>query len=488
MMLTAHSAALEHDTSRVVHRFFLPGEGTMTVHSRLADVVDRVLAIPPDRLAPIAERITADLSETQADAGDVLIAHARAVSDRIAHEPLTTDQLTILGSAVTSLVAVEGAALCNPSAVAHPSQAGLGDGELRVAVSLRGIGEGHVSSIGFAEAVIGADRRWTFGVRSTPLARAAVSGGEWSRQHFAKALDDASQLSDLASAVLLALPERFGMLELETAVATLPPDLAMRPSSRAPLQALREMSASTYRQSFRPDVPLSARTLLPVLPEEDHGIEDARFTLSTDPEDPTPYRATYTAYDGRNIAPRMLISADLSTFDSHRLTGPGARNKGMALFPRRVGGRHVALSRGDGENIHLSSSDDGMVWEDRGVVYSPTEVWEIIQLGNCGAPIETPEGWLVLTHGVGPLRTYSLGALLLDLDDPGRVIARTTTPLLQPDGDMVDGYVPRVVYSCGGIVHDGTLWIPVGVGDSRIRVYSVEVEELLRSMTRTLTG
>jgi len=484
MMLTAHSASLEHDMSRVVHRFFLPGEGTMTVHSRLADVVDRVLAIPEDRLDPIAKGITADLSETQADAESVLIAHARAVSDRVAHRPLTTAQLTILGSAVTSLVAVEGAAICNPSAVAHPSQDGLRDGELRVAVSLRGIGEGHVSSIGFAEAVIGADHTWTFGVRSTPLSRAAVSGSQWSRQHFGEALEDAGQLRDLAAAVLLALPERFGTVELEAAIATLPSDLAMRPSSRAPLQALREMGESTYRATFAPAVPLSARVLMPVLPDEDHGVEDARFTLSTDADDPTPYRATYTAYDGRNIAPRMLTSTDLTTFDSHRLTGAGARNKGMALFPRRVQGRHMALSRGDGENISLAVSDDGMVWEDRGLVYAPTEVWEIIQLGNCGAPIETAEGWLVLTHGVGPLRTYSLGALLLDLDEPSRVIARTTEPLLRPEGDMVDGYVPRVVYSCGGIVHRGTLWIPVGVGDSRIRVYSVEVEELLRSMTR----
>jgi predicted GH43/DUF377 family glycosyl hydrolase len=180
----------------------------------------------------------------------------------------------------------------------------------------------------------------------------------------------------------------------------------------------------------------------------------------------------------------MLTSTDLMTFDSHRLTGAGARNKGMALFPRRVQERHLAVSRGDGEKISLSASDDGLAWADLGVVYSPTEVWEIIQLGNCGAPIETPEGWLVLTHGVGPLRTYSLGALLLDLEDPTRVLARTTAPLLRPEGDMVDGYVPRVVYSCGGIVHRGTLWIPVGVGDSRIRVYSVEMADLLSSMTR----
>lgn len=484
MMLTAHDASLEHDISRVVHRFFLPGEGTMAVHSRMLEVVERVLEIPEDQVDGIAESITADLARTQDDAEGVLIGHARAVSDRVeSHERLTTAQLIILGSAVTSLIAVEGAALCNPSAVVHPSQDGLRDGELRVAVSLRGIGEGHVSAIEFAEAVIGADHTWTFGARRTPLSRGTVTGGEWSRRHFGDALEDASQLSDLASAVLLALPERFSAAELESAIARLPSELAMRPSSRGPLQALRDMAESTYRATFAPEVPLSARVLTPVLPDEDHGVEDARFTRSTDADDPIAYRATYTAYDGRNIAPRLLTSTDLSSFDSHRLTGHGARNKGMALFPRRIGGRHLAVSRGDGENISLSASDDGVVWADLGVLSSPQEVWEIIQLGNCGPPIETPEGWLVLTHGVGPLRTYSLGALLLDLDDPARVLARTTSPILRPEGDLVDGYVPRVVYSCGAILHRGTLWVPVGVGDSRIRVYSAELDELLGSMT-----
>jgi predicted GH43/DUF377 family glycosyl hydrolase len=391
--------------------------------------------------------------------------------------------LLVLGSAFTAQFAVEGAALCNPSAVEHPSQDGLRDGELRVAVSLRCIGEGHVSSIGFAEAMIGADDTWTFGPRAAPLSRAEISGGEWSRTHFGEALDSAGELGDLAGAVVLAMPERFRATDLEAAIASLPSELMMRPSSRAPLQALRDMAGSAYRAAFPPDVDLSARVLMPVLPEEFQGVEDARFIRSSDRDDSTPYRATYTAYDGRDIAPRLLTSTDLSSFESHRLTGDGARNKGMALFPRRVGGRHLALSRGDGENISLSSSDDGLVWKDLGVLYAPTELWELIQLGNCGGPLETPDGWLVLTHGVGPLRTYCLGALLLDLENPMRVIARTAEPVLRPEGDMIDGYVPRVVYSCGGILHRGTLWIPIGVGDSRIRVYSTGLEELREAMT-----
>jgi predicted GH43/DUF377 family glycosyl hydrolase len=155
----------------------------------------------------------------------------------------------------------------------------------------------------------------------------------------------------------------------------------------------------------------------------------------------------------------------------------------MALFPRLVDGRHLAIARGDGENIALSSSDDGVLWDDLGVIHAPTEVWELIQLGNCGSPIETSRGWLLLTHGVGPLRTYSLGAVLLDLDDPSRVLARTRQPLLTPEGDMVDGYVPRVVYSCGGIVHRERLWVPTGIGDSRIRMYSAPLDRVWDAMS-----
>ena len=287
-------------------------------------------------------------------------------------------------------------------------------------------------------------------------------GGDWSRKHFGRALEHEGHLTDLANAVLSELPERFTVAELEYALLELPDQLSTRPDSRGPTQAMRDMASSAYRADFTPDTPLSARMLLPVAAEENHGMEDARFVRFTDADGVVGYRATYTAYDGHDIAPRLITSPDLSEFAIHRLTGSGAHNKGMALFPRLVGGHHLALSRTDGENISLARSTDGVIWDDVGIVHRPTELWELVQLGNCGAPIETDRGWLVLTHGVGPLRTYSLGALLLDLDDPSRVIGRSTEPLLQPVGDRRDGYVPRVVYSCGGIAHRGTLWIPMG--------------------------
>jgi predicted GH43/DUF377 family glycosyl hydrolase len=481
--MRAHSAHLEHDPSRVVARFFLPGDGLPSSHSRVAQIIARVLASPAELTKAKADEVIADLSTRHTDSADIVAANARAVGSRVVESSSLTDaQRVVLGAAFTAEYAVEGAALCNPSAVEHPSQDGLAPNELRVAIALRCIGEGHISSIGFAEAVIDADGVWAFEDRARPLSAPTVWGGDWSRKHFGRALEHEGHLTDLANAVLSELPERFTVAELEYALLELPDQLSTRPDSRGPIQAVRDMAASAYRADFTPDTPLSGRMLLPVAAEENRGMEDARFVRFTDADGVVGYRATYTAYDGRDIAPRLITSPDLSEFAIHRLSGSGAHNKGMALFPRLVGGRHLALSRTDGENISLASSSDGVIWDDDGIVHRPTELWELVQLGNCGAPIETDKGWLVLTHGVGPLRTYSLGALLLDLDDPSRVIGRSTEPLLQPVGDRRDGYVPRVVYSCGGIAHRGTLWIPIGVGDARIRIFSVGIEELIDSL------
>ena len=482
-MIRAHRAHLEHDPSRVVARLFLPGDGHPSSHSRVTQIVARVLDSPPRLTQETADRVVDDLGERHANAVDLILANARAVGSRVRDSVvLTESQALVLGAAFTAEYAVEGAALCNPSAVVHPSQEGLAPGQLRVAIALRCIGEGHISSIGFAEAVIGADDTWTFLPRAAPITGPVISGGEWSRHHFGRALEHEGHLSDLANAVVRNLPERFSGAELELALLRLPDELSTRPDSREPTQALRDMAASAYRADFPPSVPLSARVLLPVAAEEDHGVEDARFVRFTDADGTIGYRATYTAYDGRDIAPRLVTSPDLTSFAVHRLTGTGAHNKGMALFPRLVGGNHLALSRADGENISLARSVDGVIWDDLGIVHRPTELWELVQLGNCGSPIETDAGWVVLTHGVGPLRTYSLGALLLDLHDPSQVIGRSTAPLLEPTGDRQAGYVPRVVYSCGAIVHRGIMWIPVGVGDDRIQVFSVSLDELIASM------
>jgi predicted GH43/DUF377 family glycosyl hydrolase len=388
----------------------------------------------------------------------------------------------VLGATFTAEYAIEGAALCNPSAVPHPDQSGVPEGHLRVVLSMRSIGEGHVSAISFVTALV-SDRTWIFEERALPLARPAISEGEWHLDHLRSSLEHDGQMSEVAHAVLQKLPKRSRKADIDKAIRRLPDEFFTRYDSRAKVEAIRVVARSAYDAGFSPDSILSQRVLLPIADEERHGMEDARFVRFVDDDGTVEYRGSYTAYDGRAITSRFIVTTDFREFSIRRLTGAPARTKGMAFFPRRVGGRLLALTRSGGEAISLAASDNGLDWTDEALVYAPELLWEVVQSGNCGSPIETDRGWLVLTHGVGPMRRYAIGVLLLDLDDPTKVLARLDTPLIEPDEGLQDGYGPHVVYSCGGIVHDDILWVPYGVGDSRIRVASVPLGELLDALT-----
>ena len=473
------------DASRVVAKLFLPGEGPTRARSRAADIVDRVMSLPPAVVEEGARTILRDFAARHVDFEELTIRRAATVAfsgGAQAPTVMTREQSIVLGAAFTAEYAVEGAALCNPSAVPHPDQAGLAPGELRVAIATRAIGEGHVSSIGFVSAVVGAGG-WRFEKRERPLSSATIGEGEWSRDHFQEALEQERGLDELSSAVVRGLPATFRSGQIEDSIRDLPSDLAQRRDPYGDLDTLRSMAWSAYQASFDESSDLTQRVLLPYSAEESHGMEDARFVQFEKGDGSREYRATYTAYDGRAIAPRLIVSDDLRDFRIHRLSGPAAVNKGMALFPRRIGDELLALTRTDGENLTMAASRDGLAWIERSPVHAPTRLWELIQTGNCGSPIETDRGWLVLIHGVGPMRTYRIGALLLDLEDPRRVVAQLDEPLVHPDGPLRDGYVPNVVYTCGAIVHEGTLWLPFGVGDARIRVGSIELAELLDAMT-----
>lgn len=482
--ISRHPAQLAADPSRVVAQLFLPGEGVASTHSRAAQIVERVLAIEPDATAELAKALADEFGTRHVDTDAILHANARAVGSRVGASAamLSADQAIVLGASFTAEYAIEGAALCNPSAVEHPDQRGLRPGELRVAVALRAIGEGHLSCIEFCEAIIGPGEQWTFVPRPAPLATATVTPGRWHADRLRASLEHEDQLNEFSSWVLDALPAEFTSEDVERAILSLPSELLHHRDTLSGLSRMRAMVSSAYEAAFDPSSDLGQRVLLPAAVEEHHGMEDARFVRFNHDDGTSEYRATYTAYDGRDIAPRLITSPDLCTFAVHRLHGPSARNKGMALFPRLVGGTHVALARTDGESISLARSDDGVGWSDPVVIHVPTQPWELVQTGNCGSPIETDRGWLVLTHGVGPFRVYSIGALLLDLDDPSIVLARSSEPILRPFGTDRDGYVPNVVYSCGGILHDGTLWVPYGIGDARIGVFSADVDEVIRSL------
>jgi predicted GH43/DUF377 family glycosyl hydrolase len=478
-------ARLDPDPTRVILRLFLPGEEARDGHPRVSDVVARLFERPNGTDAESAKAILDSFGQRTGNLKAVLLDHAAAVSphaDRWAE--MNEDERLLLGATFSAEYAIEGAALCNPSAVTHPDQGGLEPGQLRVAVSLRSIGEGHVSSIGFVSAVIGPGRSWTFGPRTLPLTQHTLGAPRWSLEHFVDLLEQHRLLNDeIAQAVVRSLAASFGPVELEEAIAALPPQLTQRHDAAPHIEALRTMVNTAYSVEFPESSELAQRLLMPVAHEEIRGVEDARFVYFAEEDGRREYRATYTAYDGNRIAPRLLTSPDLRSFESHRLSGSAARNKGIALFPRKVGGRYLALTRSDGENSSLAWSEDGRVWTHKTPVHVPRRLWEIVKTGNCGAPIETDRGWLVITHGVGPMRRYCIGAILLDIEHPDKVLARLECPLLEPDDAERNGYVPNVVYSCGGVVHEGVLWLPYGVADAHIRVASIPVTELLDAMT-----
>jgi predicted GH43/DUF377 family glycosyl hydrolase len=477
-------AGLLPDPARVVARLFLPGEELHGTSSRASQVVGRIMSLSEGEVERLAAGLLRDFGDRHHNYQVLLRRHASIISAHVEEaRELTAARMLLLGAAFTAEYATEGAALCNPSAVLSPDQGGLDPGQARVALSVRCIGEGHVSSIGFCSAVVGPGAQWTFEPRLLPVSVADITPASWRRAHLHAVLADQGHHDELAEAVLHALPAEFEGADLEQALAQAHRGLLTRAGSAVTADLLRKVVSSAYDASFASDAALGQRVLSPSADEESNGMEDARFTRFTGDDGSAEYRATYTAYDGQRIAPRLLISSDLRVFRARRLAGSAARNKGMALFPRKVHGQHLALCRSDGESTSLAWSADGYVWDQPVVLREPSAPWEILQVGNCGPPIETDQGWLVLTHGVGPMRVYAIGTLLLDLDDPTRVVGYSRTPLLSPGPDEQDGYVPNVVYSCGAFLHDGLVWIPYGMDDRRIGVAYARLDEVLADMS-----
>jgi len=477
------SAEFRADPARVLAHLFLPGEEPHLAHSRAHEVVARVMALDEAEVDRQVTALLEEFSPRHPAYEQLLVGHAAVVASHVdGGPPLSRARTLLLGATLTAEYAVEGAAVCNPSAVLHPDQGGLDPGQARVAVSVRGIGEGHVSSIGFRAAIVGPGERWTWTATGQAVSAGAASIAPWRRAHLRAVLAAQSDVDEVAHGVLRALPVRFTETEFERVLSQVNPRLSTRAGTAGTLERLRRLVGSTHVIEFDRSTTLTERVIMPAAAEESNGMEDARFTRFVGADGAVDYRTTYTAYDGRRIAPRLLTSPDLRVFQTHWLAGSAARNKGMAVFPRLVRGRHLALCRSDGENLSLASSVDGFGWTVQHVVHAPASAWETLQVGNCGPPIETASGWLVLTHGVGAMRAYSIGAILLDLDDPSVVVGALRHPLLEPGAGERDGYVANVVYSCGGLIHDGRLWLPYGIGDARVGVAHVLVGELLAEL------
>jgi predicted GH43/DUF377 family glycosyl hydrolase len=415
---------LRPDASRTLCRLFVPGQETLIRgEPRAMAVIDRVLELSDQDVESALARTLSRFSSRHRDMAQILEQNFRLVAPGLGTGIATAaSRRQLIGAYFTQEYAFEAAALFNPSIVPHPDQGGCLRGEVRFVMSLRAVGEGHISSIEFRSGII-----------------------------------------DAESVIRLDPPGRF------------PETGSFRPVT---------CDHGLYFVEFDEDRALSERVLWPADPAESHGMEDARFVRFDDGDGDSPvYYATYTAFDGSRVAPQLLETSDFRTFTVFQLSGPSAGNKGMALFPRRIAGRYAALSRWDRESNAICYSDDGHRWSEAVTVQTPARAWELIQLGNCGSPIETPAGWLVLTHGVGPMREYAIGAILLDLDEPEHLIGALSEPLLIADDAERDGYVPNVVYSCGAMLHGGTVVLPYGCSDSSVRIATVSLSLLLERLT-----
>lgn len=475
------STELRPDPARVVARLFVPGNevSTETV-SRTGGVVGRVLALDEAVVSGLADDVRARWAHRHRDLEGILRTSYAQVAHRVPGEAtLSEDRRTLLGAYFTQEQAIESAALFNPSLVPHPDQVGVADGSLRVVMSLRGVGEGHVSCIELRTGTVDADGELTLDAPGPHAEVGAASRGTYFRRQFAAGLAGAGTDDEATAHLVSLLPETFSPEELDRALAALEQSVDRRRTARAAVDQARRLAQASYVVEFDERTAMAERVLRPFSPVESQGMEDARFVRSVDLDGSVGYRATYTAFDGRAIAPMLLQTEDFRRFRMSPLAGPAARDKGLALFPRTVGGRHLALTRSDRETTGVASSPDGTTWSDPSPLIGPGRPQDLVQTGNCGSPVETGAGWLVITHGVGPMREYTLGALLLDLEDPTRVVGRLEEPLLRPAEDERDGYVPNVVYSCGSLAHGDRLVLPYGCSDSAVRVAVVDLPRLL---------
>jgi predicted GH43/DUF377 family glycosyl hydrolase len=424
--LNRQALYLRPDPARVIVRPFKPAteprDLNPTDKTRANHIVERVLALDSEAAASQLDDVLENFLGRHRNLLETFEARADEMEGALAaHGTSSKIQRQLIGAYFLNEYSFEASALFNPSIVPHPDQSGMAKGALRFVLSLRAVGEGHVSSLTFRAGTIGADGSLSV----DPTARLASS-----------------------------------------------PRIGYRISGPV---------GDDVEVIFNPDEDISERIIFPVTESQSHGIEDARFVEFSDGGRKT-YYATYTAYSGTAIRSELIETSDFMSFRMTPLQGAAARNKGMALFPRRIDGKYAMIARQDNENLYLIYSSDLYRWDGGAAILKPQFPWEFVQIGNCGSPIELDEGWLLLTHGVGPVRKYSIGAALLDKNDPSKVLARSREPLLRPEPSEREGYVPNVVYTCGAMRHNDQIILPYAVSDTFSNFATIKISSLMQAM------
>ncbi|HET6409551.1 MAG TPA: glycoside hydrolase family 130 protein [Chthoniobacteraceae bacterium] len=472
---------LRPNDARVLIRPFIPGDP-----ARVVNIIGRALALSEAEVEEQLVHVTEDFGSRHLNMRTFWRRHF----DRVKHHvfsgrPLSEARQLYIGALFSGEYALESAALFNPSIVPHPDQSGLAEGDLRFILSLRATGEGHISSIEFRTGLISADTTVTIEEPSRFVTAPVQNPNPTYRKTvFLHKLTEMGFENEWSTAVMASLATNFTLGELEDAMRRATNGSGPLPREvQRTSECVRWLAESNYEVHFDPSVAVSERIIFPVSSNESNGMEDARFVRFVEDDGTALYYGTYTAYNGRVILPQLLETSDFLNFRARTLNGRAVQNKGMAFFPRRINGRYAMIARQDDENLFLLYSDNPHFWSDPQILRRPVQSWEAVKIGNCGSPIETSAGWLVITHGVGPMRKYSLGALLLDLNDPSKVLAELKEPLLQATGADREGYVPNVAYTCGAMIHRDRLILPYGLSDTSTTIVMIEVEELLAALT-----
>jgi len=483
MKTTRVNLTLRPEPRRVLFRPFMPDS-----EERCTKIIGRICALSDSQVREELKRVLDEFRSRHLDLRGMLVKRFESVRHfALMDVQFSDERKQLIGAYFTQEYSLESSAVFNPSMVWHPDQSGLTEGHKRFVLSLRSLGEGATSCITFRSGSVDSGGNiWIDPTMPYVDIPEICPSRLYDKDLFGKKLFELGLLHDFARGILDTLGAGFTLDELEARLQlVLLEERGGWKDHSSDAHGMVALAQANYEIYFEADKPLSARVIFPSTRAERKGIEDARFVEFHDQEGERTYYATYTAFDGAVFFPQLLETRDFLHFKSSTLNGPAVKNKGMALFPRKINGRYAMLSRQDNENIYLMYSDMLHFWFTKALLMRPTYTWEYVQLGNCGSPIETEAGWLVLTHGVGSMRRYTIGAILLDLEDPGTIIGRLREPLLSPDENEREGYVPNVVYSCGATVHAGRLILPYAMSDYASSFATVELDALLYALLQS---
>ena len=473
------------DSSRVVARYFMNGE------SRTQKMVARIMTLDENQVSLNLEHTLREFASRHRNISRVFSKHCANIQDliekmEIDFSALSDDRKMLIGSYFTMEYAIESAAFFNPSIVEDFDQTFLEKGEKRIIISFRATGEGHISSIVFRRGILDKNNDLQVMKVGDHIDKAEITHKKlYNKKRFVKKLQEMHIPEKYSTSIMQGLPEKFEYYVLKDAVNKILGDITISSERRNALEEVTWLADSFYDVQFKLDSDITERVIFPVSESESRGIEDARFVRFTDDDKSEMIYATYTAYNGHTVLPKLLSTKNFYTFRVMPLHGNGALNKNLALFPKKIKGKYAMLARIDGVNNYLMYSERPTVWNNPVIIQEPRFPWEFTHIGNCGSPIWTEEGWLIITHGVGAMRRYCIGASLFDLDDPSKEIGRLHEPLLAPREDEREGYVPNVVYSCGAIVHNNSLILPYAVSDYSSTYGVVEMAELIEALKKS---